>query len=36
MAAGTDLSRIEVTSRAQLRAWLAAHHAISGSIWLIT
>jgi uncharacterized protein YdeI (YjbR/CyaY-like superfamily) len=36
MAAGSDLPRIEVTSRAQLRAWLEAHHATSGSIWLVT
>jgi len=27
---------VEVTSRAGLRAWLQANHAISGSIWLIT
>jgi uncharacterized protein YdeI (YjbR/CyaY-like superfamily) len=36
MAAGSTLPQIEVTSRAQLRAWLASHHATSGSIWLIT
>lgn len=36
MAAGNDLPKIEVTSRAQLRAWLDAHHADSGSIWLVT
>ena len=35
MAAGSDLPRIEVTSRAQLRAWLETHHATSGSIWLV-
>jgi uncharacterized protein YdeI (YjbR/CyaY-like superfamily) len=35
MAAGSDLPRIEVTSRAQLRAWLAAHHSTSGSVWLV-
>lgn len=36
MAAGSDLPRIEVTSRAQLRAWLEAHHASSTSVWLVT
>lgn len=36
MAAGSDLPRVEVTSRAQLRAWLEAHHATSGSVWLVT
>jgi len=36
MAAGSALPRIEITSRAQLRAWLAAHHATSGSVWLVT
>jgi uncharacterized protein YdeI (YjbR/CyaY-like superfamily) len=36
MAAGSTLPQIEVTSRAQLRAWLASHHTTSGSIWLIT
>lgn len=36
MAAGSDLPRIEVMSRAQLRAWLDANHATSGSIWLVT
>ncbi len=35
MAAGSDLPRIEVTSRAQLRAWLEAHHETSGSVWLV-
>jgi uncharacterized protein YdeI (YjbR/CyaY-like superfamily) len=35
MAAGSNLPRIEVTSRAQLRAWLEAHHASSGSVWLV-
>lgn len=35
MAAGSDLPRIEFTSRAQLRAWLEAHHASSGSVWLV-
>lgn len=34
--AGDHLPRIEVTSRAQLRGWLEAHHATSGSIWLVT
>lgn len=36
MAAGSDLPRIEVTSRSQLRAWFEAHHATSGSVWLVT
>lgn len=36
MPSASDLPRIEVTSRAQLRAWLAAHHAVSRSIWLVT
>ncbi|QYK40328.1 MAG: YdeI/OmpD-associated family protein [Paracoccaceae bacterium] len=36
MAAGSNLPRVEVTSRSQLRAWLAEHHATSGSIWLVT
>lgn len=36
MSAGNDLPRIEITSRAQLRAWFEAHHATSGSIWLVT
>lgn len=35
MAAGNDLPRIEVTSRAQLRAWLEANHLTSGSVWLV-
>jgi uncharacterized protein YdeI (YjbR/CyaY-like superfamily) len=34
--AGSALPQIEVTSRAQLRAWLAANHDTSGSIWLVT
>ena len=36
MPAGKDLPQIEVTSRAQLRDWLEANCAISGSIWLVT
>jgi len=36
MATGEDLPRVEVTGRAQWRAWLAAHHATSDSIWLVT
>lgn len=31
-----DHPHVEVTSRAELRAWLQANHATSGSIWLIT
>lgn len=33
--ASRDLPRFEVTSRAQLRAWLEADHATSGSVWLV-
>jgi uncharacterized protein YdeI (YjbR/CyaY-like superfamily) len=36
MAAGDHLPRMEVTSRAQLRAWLEVNHADSGSLWLVT
>ncbi len=35
MATGGDLPRIEVTSRAQLRARLEANHATSGTVWLV-
>lgn len=35
MAAASDLPQVEVMSRAQFRAWLAAHHATSGSVWLV-
>jgi uncharacterized protein YdeI (YjbR/CyaY-like superfamily) len=31
-----DLPRIEVTTRAQWRAWLTDHHAQTQSIWLVT
>jgi len=31
-----DLPRIEIRSRADLRAFLAAHHATAGSHWLVT
>lgn len=31
-----DLERVEVTSRAALRAWLAAHHARPEGVWLVT
>lgn len=31
-----DLPRVEIDSRASWRAWLTAHHAVSGSIWLVT
>ena len=34
--AGRDLPQVEVASRAQLRDWLAAHHATPGSVWLVT
>jgi uncharacterized protein YdeI (YjbR/CyaY-like superfamily) len=36
MPAGDDLPRVEISSRAQLRAWLEVNHATSGSIWLVT
>lgn len=32
----TDHPRVEVRSRADLRAWLADHHEGSGSVWLVT
>ena len=32
----TDHVRVEVTSRAQLRAWLEGHHTQSEAIWLVT
>ena len=28
--------RVEVTSRAEWRAWLAAHHADAPGIWVVT
>ncbi len=31
-----DLPRVEVTSRAEWRAWLAEHHAQPTGIWLVT
>ena len=31
-----DLETVQVESRADLRAWLAAHHATSPGIWLVT
>ena len=31
-----ERERIEVTSRAEWRAWLAGHHASSPGIWLVT
>lgn len=34
--AGADHPRVEVASRAELRAWLAAHHADAEAIWLVT
>lgn len=33
---GGGLERVEVTSRAELRAWLEAHHGRSESIWLVS
>lgn len=32
----TEAPRVEVADRAELRAWLARHHAQAGSIWLVT
>ncbi len=34
--AGADIPRVEVQSRAELRAWLERHHAETGSVWLVT
>ena len=34
--AGDKLPRVEVTSRAEWRSWLAAHHASSSGVWLVT
>ena len=34
--AAEDFPRVEVQSRAELRAWLSDHHAESQSIWLVT
>ncbi len=34
--AGGAFERVEVTSRAALRAWLEAHHGRSESVWLVT
>ncbi|MGB0497030.1 MAG: YdeI/OmpD-associated family protein [Rubricella sp.] len=36
MAAGDDALRVEVRSRADLRAWLAENHATASSVWLVT
>jgi uncharacterized protein YdeI (YjbR/CyaY-like superfamily) len=33
---GTGFERVEVTSRAGLRAWLEANHARNESVWLVT
>lgn len=30
-----DMQMVEVKSRAELRAWLAAHHATATSVWLV-
>lgn len=35
-AAAEDRPRVEVTTRAELRAWLGANHARSTGIWLVT
>jgi uncharacterized protein YdeI (YjbR/CyaY-like superfamily) len=35
MVAGRDFPRVEITRRAQLRDWLAAHHSTSSSVWLV-
>jgi uncharacterized protein YdeI (YjbR/CyaY-like superfamily) len=34
MAAADDAPIVTVRSRAELRTWLAAHHATSGAVWL--
>lgn len=34
--AGAHLSRVEVRSRAELRAWLSANHLSGVSVWLVT
>ncbi len=36
MVAGKDLQRVEITSRAEWRDWLKAHHRQRESIWLVT
>lgn len=36
MKGGEDLPRIEVNSRADWRAWLAAHHTQATSVWAVT
>jgi uncharacterized protein YdeI (YjbR/CyaY-like superfamily) len=36
MAAGEHFARIEIESRAQLRAWLTLHHEQPNSVWLVT
>ncbi|MEO1231910.1 MAG: YdeI/OmpD-associated family protein [Myxococcota bacterium] len=36
MAVSDDLPHVQVTSREEWRAWLQAHHHVSGSIWLVT
>lgn len=33
---GADLARVEIKTRAALRAWLMRHHAQPNSIWLVT
>lgn len=30
-----DTERIEPSTRAELRAWLEAHHAVSGGVWVV-
>ncbi|MCY1327656.1 Bacteriocin-protection, YdeI or OmpD-Associated [compost metagenome] len=34
--ASNELDRVEVASRAELRAWLETHHAQTSSVWLVT
>ncbi|MDU8943904.1 YdeI/OmpD-associated family protein [Ovoidimarina sediminis] len=34
--AAEGAERVEVRGRAELRAWLAAHHATASSVWLVT
>lgn len=36
MTVGEDRPRVEIGSRAELRRWLADHHAESGAVWLVT
>jgi uncharacterized protein YdeI (YjbR/CyaY-like superfamily) len=36
MAAGNEIPQVEVGNLTELRAWLEAHHASAGSVWLVT